>query len=442
MGAQLSCSIPVEKIAQFTSSVNYGSIMTLNRALAKRMGALQLETKTSVINESEINNMIDLNPLLMKWTIEIDHRNETIGQENLGDKSFPNLRDLDFKSDHGEWDGTGVELQWLAHKMTNRAVDNLNIVSVSRPHGRVVYAFMKELHTITTLKIRWDQLEWLLLQNEEDADFMKLLDTISVLWITMCAEEPVTSRMFHWLYRWAKSTTEERSLFLNIEIYNMAIHNAIMNALHTPHHVETGHGLVLLQLKINHVDPTLFQPSLFMNADIALTSGTIWAHFCKSDTKVNILIDTPIGNPPLTMMWLTVIMLDLKIMRVRLDVQLVIHFSEHWEDEFSMMSTPFEKLLDTATTSIILQVDYWNQFDDMDRDLMDTSIRDFMKHLDFNDNLNVSFVCPTHSQIPNIQNTILAAANATPKSFMRKYLILGGHIVINQTEAKRRRWNA
>ena len=184
--------------------------MSLNHALAARMGSLTMKTKTSVMNEAEINNIIVLNPFLTTLSIELDGNIQTTSREKPDHKKFSQLEKIIFASDPFDRGGTQIQgVAWLAHKLDNRSIDTVNTMLVSPADNHVVYTFIQELQAVHTLVTRWDQFEILLSQYySQDVNAMALLDTITYLEITITADAAtITSEFFDWLHNWAKSTT-------------------------------------------------------------------------------------------------------------------------------------------------------------------------------------------------------------------------------------------
>jgi hypothetical protein len=299
MGSDIS-TLPVKEIAKFTSLEDYGSVMSLNKTVSKDIGLLAIWTKTSVMNNAEINNMITLYPLLLTLSIEIDHPNtseidkrteieaqrdnmetdsdntetesddmettksggtELARKEDNRDVYFPHLRYVILSSAPGTHRGL-VDLRWLAHKMPNMIVNNLNILHISPSDVDTVYAFMNELMGIKTLAVKWETLEDLFAHHGK-ADVSTMLHTVDGLHVAVSWFHKnhtfKTRTTFEWLQAWAKSTTHGRDLFITIENYNdfirlfLTTHNA---------NQPSQHGLQSFHLKINNIN------DIFMVSDI------------------------------------------------------------------------------------------------------------------------------------------------------------------------------
>ena len=440
MGAQLSGRMPVQNIAQFTPTSDFASILSLNSELAKRMGVFRFKTKTSVMNESEINNIIDTNPLLGTLYITIDGRPLRTSRENMGSVKFSHLTHIIFASDAFDHSGTGLDLKWLAHKLDNRSIHTVDTIRVDASEdNRAIHTFTRELLAINTLIIRWDHLEWLLLQSD---DMRRILDTITDMQLTITTGTRIINQnVFVWLHGWAKSETHERKLSVTINMYDLTIHNAITDAfqyIDVQFVCLANRGLVSLQLDVQNIDNTVFRhDGGFLNVPMVWAGGRFWGQLCKNTADVNITVDTRFIHEFLLLNWFESMITGYEH-NGNLSVHLVLRSNMRDHDEFSRMFTPFEQFINYVASYMMIGV-HLVQFRDMESTLMDRSIKEFVDVHNFAIKLHVSFVCP-NSRIPNIKEKILAnvaakmiATEEKTELVIQKHLILSERISITQT---------
>jgi hypothetical protein len=380
-----------------------------------------------------------LNPFLMTLTIKIDGNpsRPTITNPN-GDK-FSRLRHIIFVSDSIDHNVTGVKLQWLAHKLTNRAILSVNTMNLHPRDTRVSHTFIKKMYDINILIMRWDQFEMLLSQCVDDNERRKRLKAITHLQITIASDtQTISSDWFDWLYIWAKSgTRREQTLLIIIEMYNRTVHDAITNS--STARIQPGiatQGLASLQVRVDDIDVTFFKYHVYnLDLDMVSNSAKFWPMLCKTDANVRINVNTRLNDHFLTFWWFESMALGCKQCNLELNMRLVLHFNIHHEPQFLTMFIPFESFV-KSFASYMTGDAIMDQLRRTGPETEYTRVQDFVEALNLLDTLHVTFICP--SRIPNIREEVLK--NATNVSFgvfealVLKHLILSGRLRIEQTE--------
>ena len=462
-----------------------GKIISLNREIGNELGSLTMETKTSVINESEIDNMIDVNPLLVTLSIKIDHANNTPHKKKLirteikdteteiketktrinKGKYFTHLQQLILSSaptvDRG---GDVIDLGWLADKMHHLVVNDLNLLYVSRPDVDVVYSFMKQLHTIKSLRTNWDKLELLVGKHDKD-DAHNILDTVDMLHIVVSRREnyKIHTEMFQWLCEWAKSITHERKLFLTIDSYDLEFHWVLVHAFQFVHLQPNQRGLKLFHLIINDMDTRLFQwennrhrimigdnrfssqwgivshRDNMVEEEEMVKSAELWAHLYGNGTNVKIEINTVVDDPNAFLTWLVRLTDTCNVNKARLNMQLNLHLNNANDECLDGMIPLFADLLDCNAFGTMNTI---KNLCLLDPESLDMSVKHCVYNTNIQNKLHVRF---THTapededeDILDIRDMVLEQVDGTLESLVRKHLILSGYITIDQSQKRRR----
>ena len=228
-------------------------------------------------------------------------------------------------------------------------------------------------------------------------------------------------------------------------MYDRKIHDAIIDSFNVIlfESVPDAHGLASLHVRIDEVDDAMFYFNLMVNNNMGTVevaeSAKFWVKLCRINADLHVNIKARLVHHYLTILWLEYITVGCKLCDLRLQMRLVLHFNMRRGSDLFGMLTYFEKYMRSTVSYLTTSLDL-SRFQGMEMGLLDTSIKDFVATLNLAKKLHVSFVCPTRSHIPDIKEKILKdATDGSVYSFMLKHLILGGHIVIHQTEPTRMR---